>query len=139
MKKLERYSGILIKCGEKVLLCKRSPFQSLPGVWSIPAGSIEKGETPKEGAIRELYEETLIDVDIDDLKMVGIINRYARDGKFIKGIMYVYLVEVDEELYPDLDNAPDGDEHTEFNYFSLIDLPFNDHKDQLFKIILKII
>ena len=139
MKKLERYSGILIKCGEKVLLCKRSPFQSLLGVWSIPAGSIEKGETPKEGAIRELYEETLIDVDIDDLKMVGIINRYARDGKFIKGIMYVYLVEVDEELYPDLDNAPDGDEHTEFNYFSLIDLPFNDHKDQLFKIILKII
>jgi ADP-ribose pyrophosphatase YjhB (NUDIX family) len=139
MKKLERYSGILIKCGEKVLLCKRSPFQSLHGIWSIPAGSVEKGETPKEGAIRELYEETLIDVDIDDLKMVGIINRYARDGKFIKGIMYVYLVEVDEELYPDLDNAPDGDEHTEFNYFSLIDLPFNDHKDQLFKIILKII
>ena len=139
MKKLERYSGILIKGGEKVFLCKRSPFQSLPGVWSIPAGSIEKGETPKEGAIRELYEETLIDVDIDDLKMVGIINRYARDGKVIKGIMYVYLVEVDEELYPDLDNAPDGDEHTEFNYFSLIDLPFNNYKDQLFKIILKII
>lgn len=138
MKKMDRYAGILVKYLDKVLLCKRSPHQSLPGVWSIPAGSIEKDETPKEAAIREFFEETnFVILDQKDLEMIGTVNRYAKDGKFIKGIMYVYQYEVDEEIYPDLENAIDGDEHTECGYFSKMDLPFEDHKDQLFKLILK--
>jgi 8-oxo-dGTP pyrophosphatase MutT (NUDIX family) len=140
MEKPERYSGVLVKCNNKVLLCKRSPYQSLPGVWSIPAGSVEKGETPREAAVREFFEETNIVIeDEEDLKLIGTANRYARDNKYLKGILYVYLIETDEEIYPDLENANDGGEHTECGYFSLKELPIEDYKDGLFKIIMKIL
>jgi ADP-ribose pyrophosphatase YjhB (NUDIX family) len=140
MEKPERYSGVLVKCNNKVLLCKRSPYQSLHGVWSIPAGSVEKGETPREAAVREFFEETNIVIeDEEDLKLIGTANRYARDNKYLKGILYVYLIETDEEIYPDLENANDGGEHTECGYFSLKELPIEDYKDGLFKIIMKIL
>lgn len=141
MEKLERYSGVLIKCGNKVLLCKRSVHhKTLKGVWSIPAGSIEVDESPSYAAIRELFEETNIIIeDRNDIELIGVVNRYARDNRYIKGIMYVYLYEVDEEVNPDFENAVDGFEHTEYGYFTLLDLPFENHKDQLFKLILKIL
>jgi hypothetical protein len=49
------------------------------------------------------------------------------------------LIETDEEIYPDLENANDGGEHTECGYFSLKELPIEDYKDGLFKIIMKIL
>jgi hypothetical protein len=73
------------------------------------------------------------------LKLIGTANRYARDNKYLKGILYVYLIETDEEIYPDLENANDGGEHTECGYFSLKELPIEDYKDGLFKIIMKIL
>lgn len=43
----------------RYLLLLRSPLdQSNPNRWSIPGGHLEAGETPMEGMIRELREET---------------------------------------------------------------------------------
>ena len=140
MKKLDRYSGVLVKCNNKVLLCKRSAHhKTLKGVWSIPAGSIEEGEKPKEAAIREFYEETNIVIDEpDELKMIGVINRYARDNKYIKGAMYVYMIESDEEILPDLENAKDGEEHTDCGYFTADNLP-SPLGNEIKEIILKVL
>jgi len=52
--------------------------------------------------------------------------------------MYVYLYQTDKLIYPDLDNAKDGSEHTECGYFSKNELPINEN-DQLYKIIQKIL
>ena len=60
MEIVKRYSGVLVKHDDKVLLCKRNNEGSLPGAWSIPAGKINNGESPYDGAIREFYEETNI-------------------------------------------------------------------------------
>ena len=38
-----------LKHGDEVLLCKRSPKETLPNIWSIPGGGIENGETPGVG------------------------------------------------------------------------------------------
>ena len=43
MKKFQRYAGVVLKKGNKVLLCKRSPEKSLPNTWSIPSGHLEDG------------------------------------------------------------------------------------------------
>ena len=138
-RKLNKFSGILVRCKDKFLLCKRSPDNSLPNIWSVPGGGIEDGEKPKETAIREFYEETDIDLsgEADNIKLIEVINTYDKNGD-IKGLMYIYFYDSDVEIYPDLENAKDGDEHSECGYFNVDDLPFNNHKDPLFKIILKL-
>jgi len=115
----KRYAGVVVKCRDKVLLCKRNSQGSFPGMWSIPAGKLEENETTQEGAKREFFEETAIDIDSVDLKFIGLVPRSTRDGKKVKGLMYVYLYEVDKEIIPDLENAIDGEEHTECGYFNL--------------------
>ena len=128
-KNMKRYAGILVKCGDEVLLCKRNNNGDLPGQWSIPCGHLEEGENPREGAIREFHEETNLKAS-DDVRLVGMITRYTRDGMKVKGLMYVFLMEVDKKIMPDLKKAKDGKEHTECGYFGVNDLPL--HKtDQL--------
>lgn len=41
----------------RFLLLRRSPRVTQPGLWSVPAGRIDQGETPVDAAIREFYEE----------------------------------------------------------------------------------
>jgi len=116
----KRYVGVMVKCKDKILLCKRNNEGSFPGMWSIPGGKLEENETTQEGAKREFLEETDVDISDMDLQFIGLIPRHTRDGKKIKGLMYVYLLEVENEIEPDLENAIDGNEHTEWDYFPLI-------------------
>lgn len=136
MEKIKRYSGVIVKCNDEVLLCKRNFEGSLPGQWSIPAGKLNKTEAPLDGAKREFFEETNIDISNEKLKLVGFINRTTRDGSANKGLMYVFLHECNEKINPDLKNAKDGDEHLGCEYFSFENLPMKDDKDQL-KILIK--
>jgi ADP-ribose pyrophosphatase YjhB (NUDIX family) len=115
----KRYVGVAVKHQNKLLLCKRNNQGSFPGMWSIPGGKLEENETTQEGAKREFFEETAININDVELKFVGLIPRHTRDGKKVKGLMYVYLLNVESPLYPDLLNAIDGEEHTECGYFTL--------------------
>lgn len=115
----KRYVGVMVKCGNKILLCKRNNQGSYPGMWSIPGGKLEENETTQEGAKREFLEETDVNINDLELKFIGLIPRHTRDGKKVKGLMYVYLLEVETEIEPDLVNALDGEEHTDWGYFTL--------------------
>jgi hypothetical protein len=54
---------------------------------------------------------------------LGVIKRMNREGTKQKGMMYVFGTDVEDEINPDLENAIDGEEHTECGYFSMNDLP----------------
>ena len=58
--------GCLLNDEGKVLLQKRGDS----GKWGFPGGAIELGETPEETAVRELKEETGLDVEVESL--IGI-------------------------------------------------------------------
>jgi len=58
--------GCLFNDEGKVLLQKRGDS----GIWGFPGGAIELGETPEETAVRELKEETGLDVEVESL--IGI-------------------------------------------------------------------
>lgn len=138
MVKFKRYSGIIVKNKDKVLLCKRSPDESMPNVWSIPSGMIENEETPIQAALREFNEETSI-VLPEKLKLTGFINKYDKDKVTKRGLIYVFLHETNKNIIPDLDKAKDGHEHSKCGYFTIKDLPFDKKNDQLEKIIKKIL
>jgi len=138
MIKFKRYSGIIVKNKDKVLLCRRSPDESMPNVWSVPSGMIEGDETPVQAALREFNEETNI-VLPDKIKLVGFINKYDKDQTTKRGLIYVYLHETSKTITPDLNKAKDGHEHSKCGYFSIKDLPFDQKNDQLEKIIKKVL
>ena len=50
---------IVLKKNNKVLIAKRvdKPFMNNAGMWGFPGGGIDKGETPKQAAVRECQEE----------------------------------------------------------------------------------
>lgn len=114
----KRYTGVIVKNGNKCLLCKRNSQGSFPGMWSIPGGKLEDNEETKDGAKREFFEETSHDISNHELEFVGVVPRHTRDGKKIKGMMYVYQLNSEDEIHPDLENAIDGDEHSECDYFT---------------------
>lgn len=53
---------------ERVLLQKRVDV----GLWGIPSGHVEVGETVSEAAIREVKEETNLDISI--IKLIGLYS-----------------------------------------------------------------
>ncbi|NYF26139.1 NUDIX domain-containing protein [Sporosarcina sp. JAI121] len=59
---------IILNEEKQVLLQKRSDV----GLWGIPSGHIEIGETVSEAAIREVKEETNLDIRIK--KLIGVYS-----------------------------------------------------------------
>ncbi|MBE7416659.1 MAG: NUDIX hydrolase [Ideonella sp.] len=52
--------------GEQVLLCKRA-IEPRYGLWTLPAGFMELGETTAEGAVRETTEEAGARIELQGL------------------------------------------------------------------------
>ena len=112
------YSGVILKYKDKCLLCKRNGEDSHPNQWFIPTGKIERGETPREAAVRELYEETDFELSENDIDFIGTIPVIENGDKSDKDFIYVFISELSDEILPDLDSAKDGHEHTKCGYFT---------------------
>ncbi len=54
---------------QKILLTKRDDFE----VWCLPGGGVEPGESLAQGAVREVYEETGLEVQLEAL--VGVYSK----------------------------------------------------------------
>ena len=51
--------------GEEILLTQMaSRTGHMAGIWTLPGGGIEHGEDPRACAVREVHEETGLDVEI---------------------------------------------------------------------------
>ena len=61
--------GCLPVSEERVLLCKRA-IEPRRGLWTLPAGFLENGETLIAGAARETLEEARAHVEVGDLYTV---------------------------------------------------------------------
>ena len=126
-------AGTIIQYGDKVLMCKRAENKVYGGQWSIPIGHVENNESPINAAKREFFEETNLKLT-GDVKLIDIITK--NNGTMI----YVYYKNSGVELNPDLENAKDGQEHTECGYFSNSNLPFeNEDDDEIYKIITRVL
>ena len=59
-------AGCIAHWEDRILMCRRAIEPRL-GLWTVPAGFLENGETTYEGAMRETLEEANARVEIDDL------------------------------------------------------------------------
>ncbi|HEY9900665.1 MAG TPA: NUDIX hydrolase [Pantanalinema sp.] len=57
-------AGALVSDGEGRLLLARRAIAPFLGLWDIPGGYLEAGEHPEAGAVREVREETGLEVAI---------------------------------------------------------------------------
>jgi 8-oxo-dGTP diphosphatase len=75
--------------GDAVLLVERGKG-ALAGMWSLPGGHIEPGETARAAALREVREETGIEADIDGFVDIHDAIIRAADG----GLRAHYVIAV---------------------------------------------
>jgi 8-oxo-dGTP diphosphatase len=79
--------GAIILDGDQILLEKRknSPGK---GKWAVPGGLVELGENVEQAVIREVKEET--GLEVDEPRLVDVVN-YVSLGE--KGaVMYHYVI-----------------------------------------------
>ena len=105
-------TGCIPEWQDKILLCKRA-IEPRYGLWTLPAGFMENGETTAEGAARETREETRANVEIDSL--YALFN--------IPHINQVYLMF--RARMDDLDFGP-TDESLEVDLFYEDEIPWQD-------------
>ena len=69
---------VVISSGEGIVLIRRGtdPYK---GMWALPGGFVEVGETVENAAVREAKEETNLDVEL--VRLVGVYSDPNRDPR----------------------------------------------------------
>lgn len=87
-------AAVLIMSPDRILLFHRDNIPTIisPNCWQLVGGGIEKGETPKEGLIREVKEEVCFDLKKFDF-VKKIVGQLGEEKWF-----YVAFVDKNDEV-----------------------------------------
>lgn len=89
--KVVRYADVLLFRGDKLLILQRAgEYGASTSQWCIPGGHVDPGESFLEAAVRELFEETGIEIPEDLLIEAGVAK-----GKDYE--IHYFLGHVDDE------------------------------------------
>jgi ADP-ribose pyrophosphatase YjhB (NUDIX family) len=97
----------------RILMIRRGPGATQPGLWAIPAGYVDYGEDVQEAAARELLEETGLEVEIGE--PIFVASNFHDPAKLTVGIWLRGTV-----LGGRLEAGDDADDA---GYFPLDDMP----------------
>ena len=93
LKNKEKSCGVVVVKKGKVLLIKHNK-----GHYGFPKGHMEENETEIETAIREVKEETNIDVKVDEDKRYEI--SYYKDNGNLKTVIYFIGYPTNDDIEP---------------------------------------
>lgn len=83
--------GAVVRSGSRIMMCRRDIAPSR-GLWTLPAGYLEHGETPEEGARREAFEEATAEIEIEGLLAVYTVRRLGQ-------VQLIYRARLGEEAF----------------------------------------
>lgn len=83
--------------GQFLIAQRSASREQNPLMWECQGGSVLKGETSIQGALREVKEEVGIDLDANKGKVIFSKNRGFINGHKFNDIMDVWLFEYDGE------------------------------------------
>ncbi len=89
--KYEKACGAVVFDGDNVLV-----IQQVAGHWGFPKGHVEGEETEVETAIREIKEETNLDVDIN--QKYRYVERYSPKEGIEKDVVYFVAKKIDGDV-----------------------------------------
>ncbi len=104
----------------RVLLVRRGGAPSR-GLWAIPGGALELGETLREGAEREILEETGITIRAGELVFSGETMDRDLDGRL--RFHYVIIDFAGEYVSGEVNGSDDASEARWVSPAELADLP----------------
>lgn len=106
-------AGVLVIDEGRLLLVRRR-FEPFKGCWDVPGGFLAEGEHPEAGAVRELKEETGLDIHLTGL--IGIfMDVYETSGDATLNVFY--SGEVASGM------AAAGSDATDLRWFAIEDIP----------------
>ncbi len=127
-------NAIVINEKKEILLIKRALQLLRGGKYALPGGFLDRDETTKEAAVRELMEETGIEGEVDFLFKIEDsperLNEEGRGGR--QNVDMIYVIKKTGGEFKD------NDEVSEIKWFSFEDLPKEkdfafDHRDVIMK------
>ena len=77
--------GVLIRDGKVLLIRRGKP--PLYGRWVVPGGTVELGESLEQALVREMREET--GLEVAPLEVLTVFDRIERDGD---RVVYHYVI-----------------------------------------------
>ena len=78
--------AVIVDDGKVVLIRRR--YEPLAGQWSLPGGAVELGETLEASVVREMHEETGLDVEVGPA--IEVFDRITLDEA--RRIRYHYVL-----------------------------------------------
>ena len=101
--------GIIKNDNDEILIVKRHPkSRTDPGMWELPGGKVESGEFFVDALVREIKEETNLDVKVGDF-CEAIQNDYMHK-RTVQIMMYLKDITGEVKI---------SDEHTDWMWASL--------------------
>ena len=100
----------IFRRGRLLLLHRRNDLALVPGVWDMPGGGVEVGETLEEALRREVREETGFTVRVGRPIHVWINRTRMTSGEKLTSTIFCYACTTSSNKRPEMDPQ----EHTEF-------------------------
>jgi 8-oxo-dGTP diphosphatase len=72
-------AAALVDARGRVLIARRPAGKSLAGLWELPGGTVEPGESPEAALVRELKEELDVTVVEDALEPIAFASHAYPD------------------------------------------------------------
>ena len=124
--------GILMNKGKLLLLKRSLSDKHLPGVWELPGGKLDEGQTLMQSLKREMKEETGLSVSVIDKPIV--LFEKIKSGRY-KGFCYIQIVY---EVKINRGIIRKSEEHDDIQWFSRKEIGRLKIRPEMKKIIVQI-